>query len=295
MANSEFKITKYSGFENSHYLFRNAPELKVDLNGIFNIGDFYRQNLVSELVLDLDSNFSQNHIIIIDAACGNGRVLRSIKNAYSGSKQLSLKGFDSDTDSILEAYRRSFEMEIDLGTDDLLEINDLYEPNSADIIILTGVLFYFSPIKLEIILNLLSKVLKSGGLIYFNLLPFMLFDSPEAVLNKASKIKWFEIYNPSNGFTDPNPELMTKYGPYYFTQWNSKGRKSSGNGHPVWYYPKLFIDQELAKLGIEIQKCEPQFLPESIFQSKYYTQIDHLIRQDLLRIPVCDLYLGRKG
>jgi SAM-dependent methyltransferase len=295
MANLEYIVNKDSGFENSHHLFRNAPELEIGLAGVYNIGDFYRQNLVGELVLDIDSNFPQNQINIIDAACGNGRVLRSIKNAYSGSKHLFLKGFDSDPDSILEAYRRSTELEIDLETHDLLEINDSYEPNSVDVVILTGVLFYFSPAKLVIILNRVSKVLKSGGLIYFNLLPIKLFDSPEALLNKVSKIKWFEIYNPSNGYTDPNPEFMTNYGPYYFTQWNSKGRRSSGNGHPVWYYPKPFIKHELAKIGIEIQKCEAQFLPESIFQSGYYGKINPTIRQDLLRIPVCDLFVGRKS
>jgi len=294
MANSKYKVNKDSGFENPHYLFRNAPELEIDLAGIFNIGDFYRQKLVQELTSIIDRIFPQNDLNIIDAACGNGRLLRSIKNIYSGNKQLNLNGFDSDIDSIIQAHQRSIEMKIEFGIHNILEINDLYEPNSADILILTGVLFYFSPVKLEIILNRVSKVLKSGGLIYFNLLPIKLFDSPEALLNKASKIKWFEIYNPSNDLTDPDPEFMSNYGPYYFTQWNSNGRKSSGNGHPVWYYPKKFIEQELSKIGIEIQKCEAQFLPDSIFQSKYYARIDPAIRQDLLRIPVCDLYLGRK-
>lgn len=295
MSSFENQRSVDQSIENSHILFRNAPELEIDLDEIYNIGDFYRQKMVQDLTLAIDQNFSQSEVNIIDAACGNGRVLRSIKNLYTGNKQLNLNGFDNDMGSIIQAHQRSIEIEIEFGIYDILEITDLYESNTADIIILTGVLFYFPPAKLDIILNRVCKILKPGGLIYFNLLPFQLFDSPEAMLNKKSKVKWFEIHNPSNGYTDPDPKVLSNYGPYYFIQWNSKGLRSSGNGHPVWYYPKSFIDQEFAKLGIRIQKCEPQFLPETIFQSQYYSKIDPNIRKELLKIPVCDMYLGSKS
>ena len=185
-------------------------------------------------------------------------------------------------------------MEIEFQTHNILEIGDLYKPNSVDVIILTGVLFYFPSVKFDIILNRVCNVLKSGGLIYFNLLPLKLFDPLETVLNKISKVKWFETYNPSNGYTDLDSELLSNYGPYYFIQWNSKGGISGGNGHSVWYYPKSFFEQEFTKLGIGIQRYQPQLLPETIFQSRYYGKIDPEIRKDLLRIPVCDLYVGRK-
>tara|TARA_R110002072_G_scaffold1989_2_gene16390 strand:+ start:105243 stop:106001 length:759 start_codon:yes stop_codon:yes gene_type:complete len=140
MINSPVEYQKMSEVESSHWWY---------------------QCLHQQVLTSIQKNFNHKEIQIIDAGCGTGGLSLFLKEkGYT-----NIKGFDFSTDAVQFCTQKN----LNVQSGNLKEISKIYPPQSADLIIINDVLYFFNKEEREAIYSQVDEILKPGGVLITNL------------------------------------------------------------------------------------------------------------------------------
>lgn len=131
----------------------------------------------------IQNNFTDKNITIIDAGCGTGGMIRFLNTkGYHNIKGIDVSEF---------AVAHCKEKKISVSQESILNIDKLFEANTADVIICNDVIYFFSDEEQKNIIDKFYSILKSNGIIIMNIPSLNAFkgnhDISVGIKNRISK------------------------------------------------------------------------------------------------------------
>lgn len=116
---------------------------------------------LNELVVNTVNKSENKEIKIVDAGCGTGGLLSTLKK--QGFSNIS--GFDLSETGVEIGQKRS----LNVQQSNITDIDKLYQPNTIDVITSNDTFYFFSPEQRLEITNKFYTLLKPNGLVILNL------------------------------------------------------------------------------------------------------------------------------